>query len=270
MAKLQVFDVNGNKAKEITSNAFDSPIRTDIVQKIVETEKKWQPYAPFWKAGLQTSASGNVKHNRHTWKTDRGKGLSRYPKKRMSDKGERFVWVAAAIPGVRGGRRAHPPKVISKELKINKKERQFGFVSALAMIASSDLIKKKYQTINAQAQNINVKFPFVVESKLLSLKTGQIIESIKKILGEPLFAVAVQKKSIRAGIGKMRSRRYKFNAGMLLVIGDKQDKKINGIEVKKVKEVKITDLADNGARLVMFTEDAVKDMETRISGEKTK
>jgi hypothetical protein len=37
-------------------------------------------------AGLQTSASGNVKHNRHVWKTDRGRGLSRYPKKRMSDK----------------------------------------------------------------------------------------------------------------------------------------------------------------------------------------
>ena len=66
----------------------------------------------------------------------------------------------------------------------------------------------------------------------------------------------------------MRSRRYKHNAGMLFVIGDKQEKKINGFDVKKVNELEITDLASNGARLVMFTEDAIKDLEARIAGDK--
>ena len=145
MAKIQILDANGNKTKEIASNIFDGQIRGDIVQKIVEIERlaEKQPYAPFYLSGLQTSASGNVKHNRHVWKTDRGRGLSRYPKKRMSDKGSHFVWVAAVAPGVRGGRRAHPPEILRRTLKINRKEKTLGLLSALAMAASIEELKKK-------------------------------------------------------------------------------------------------------------------------------
>ena len=264
MTKLQVLDLNGTKKGEITTEIFDSPIRQDMVQKIVESEKVQQPFAPFLWQGMQTSASGNVKHNRHVWKTDRGKGLSRYPKKRMSDKGERFVWTAAVIPGAKGGRRAHPPKVLSRILKINKKEQIMGLLSALAMTASEEQIKKKYTTLtNVQ---LKVKLPIIIDAKALSVKSGDFFESLNKMLGNETFAVAIQDARVRAGIGKMRNRTYKKNAGLLLIIGNKEEKKISGIEVIKANELKLIDLAINGARLVMFTEQAIKDLEGRING----
>jgi large subunit ribosomal protein L4e len=262
MAKLQVLDINGNKAKEITSEIFDGDIRQDVIQKIVEAEKEMQPYAPFYKAGMQTSASGNVHHNRHVWKTDRGKGMSRYPKKRMSDKGERFVWVAAAIPGVRKGRRAHPPKILRAELKINQKEMQLGFLSALALISSVEMVKIKYDGL--KSKEIKVKLPLIVDAKMLSLKTAEFFSSLKKIIGEDLFDIAIQESSIRAGRGKMRNRKYKKNAGLLLVTANNESIKISGIDVKKVKDIKIADFASNGARLVMFTENSIKDLENKI------
>jgi large subunit ribosomal protein L4e len=264
MTKLQVLDLNGNKKSEITTSIFDSPIRVDIVQKIVESEKVKQPYSPFLYAGMQTSASGNVKHNRHVWKTDRGKGLSRYPKKRMSDKGERFVWVAAAIPGVRGGRRAHSPVGIYRELKINKKEQLMGLLSALAMVASEEQIKKKYSTLNNI--QLKVKLPIIVDVKSLGVKSGEFFDSLNKMLGEETYNIAIQGAKVRAGRGKMRNRFYKKNAGLLLVIGNKEEKKISGIDVKKAGDIQLIDLAVNGARLVMFTEQAIRDFEGRING----
>ncbi len=268
--KIQVIDTNGNKAKEIATGIFESQIRPDIVQKIIDIERfgEKQPYAPFTWAGMNSSASGNVKHNRHVWKTDRGRGTSRYPKKRMSDKGSHFVWVAAIIPGVRGGRRAHPPKVERTDIKINKKEKLLALKSALAMVASIEELKKKYSTLNTA--EIKVKFPIIIDSKMLGLKSKQFFESLNKIFGKDIFNLAVQEKTVRAGRGKMRGRKYKQNAGMLLVVGNKEKMKISGIDVANVKELKLRQLAENGARLVMFTEEAVKDIENKLAGKSTK
>lgn len=266
MAKIQVLDINGNKSKEISTNVFDGQIRKDIVQKIVEIERlaERQMYSPFYLAGLQTSASGNVHHNRHVWKTDRGRGLSRYPKKRMSDKGSNFVWVAAVVPGVRGGRRSHPPEVIRAESKINKKEKIMGLLSALAMTCSAEELNKKYSTL----EDIKLKLPLIVDSKITSLKTREIFNALNKILGKDVMNIALQNKTIRAGRGKMRGRKYKKNSGMLLVLANSQKIKINGIDVKKVEDLKLKDLASNGARLVVFTEEAISDIEKKISGAK--
>jgi len=263
MTRLQIFDSQGKKSKEVTTDIFDSEIREDIVQKIAETEKEKQPYAPFLWAGMQTSASGNVRHSRHEWKSDRGKGVGRYPKKRMSDKGERFVWVAAAIPGVRGGRRAHPPKILRTDIKINQKERIKGLSSALAMIASPELVKKKYARL--ENSNITLKLPVVFESTINTIKSKEFFNTLKQTLGEDLFSVAIQKKEIRAGLGKKRNRRYKSNAGMLLVIGNKEERKISGVEVIKAQELRVIDLALNGPRLTAFTEQAIKDLEMKLN-----
>jgi len=262
MAKIQILDINGKKAKEIDTVLFEGEIRQDIIQKIAEVQKHGQPYAPSYLAGNQTSASGNVLHTRHDWKSDRGKGISRVPKKRMSDKGERFTWVGAVIPGTRGGRRAHPPKILSRIKSINKKEMKKGFLSALAMVASEKLVKEKYSRFDETNTKINL--PVVLETKMLSLKTKDFLTSLKSILGE-YFNIALQEKSIRPGIAGMRNRKYKKTGGMLLVIGNKEEKKFNGIDIISAKELKIGDLVSNGARLVLFTEQAIKDLEERVS-----
>jgi len=266
--KIQILDINGKKAKEIESKIFEGKIRKDITKKIIETEKQRQRYAPSEKAGQQTSAGGNVRHLRHAWKSDRGRGLARVPKKRMSDKGERFVWVGAVIPSTRGGRRAHPPHIEVKKTKINKNELMIGLKSSLAMSVSLDLLKQAYSSL--EDSKIEVNLPLVVDSRALSLKTKEFLEGLKKILdNDSLWNIAIQKKTKRAGKGKMRNRKYKKNAGLLCVIGNKDSKKIKGIDIKKVNDLKIKDLSPNNkARLILFTDQAIIDLQKRIEGGK--
>ena len=258
MTKIQVLDVEGKKIKELTTDLFEEPIREDIIFKVIESEKIKQPYAPKQYAGMARSASGSVMHTRHDWKTDRGKGMSRYPKKKMWRRGTQFSWVAAIIPSARGGRRAHPPRVERRELKINKKEAIKALLSSLTYVSSLAHIQKKYASM--QDKKIEIKFPLVIEDKILSLKSKEFLKFLKNILGE-LYSIGVQKKTIRAGKGKLRGRKYKKTAGLLLVIGNDEKIKITGIDVVKARELKVTDLADGGARLTIFTEKSIKNLE---------
>ncbi len=123
--KISVLNKEGKSVKEIDMPSFfDSPIREDIVDKVLETKKRRQPYSPSLVAGKQHAAKGKVKHRRHVWRSGYGRGASRVPRKIFSRRGTQFNWVAAEIPFARGGMRAHPPKVIAmiNTLKINKKE----------------------------------------------------------------------------------------------------------------------------------------------------
>ncbi len=260
--KIQILDTEGKKAKEITTQLFEEPVREDIIFKVIEAQKERQPYAPKQYAGMNRSASGNVMHTRHDWKSDRGKGMSRFPKKKMWRRGTQFSWVGAIIPSTRGGRRAHPPRVERAYVKINKKEAKKALLSALSYIISAEEIKKKYSSIQ---NKIEIKLPLVVEDKILKLKEKEFLKFIKKILNE-LYDIAIQKKTIRAGIGKMRGRKYKRNAGLLFVIATDETAKFKGIDVVKAGELMVRDLADNGARLVMFSEKAVKELENSLIG----
>jgi len=261
MKKVQVVDVNGKKLKEINTSLFEEPIREDIIFKVIEAEKIWQPYSPKYRAGMDRSASGKIRHRRHVWKTDRGRGLSRIPRKVFWRRGTQFSWEGAIVPSTKGGRRAHPPKGSVNLKKINKKELKKALLSALTYSSSVEEIKKKYSSL--KDKKIGINLPIVVESKLLKLKTKDFFKSLKKILGE-LYDIALQKKNKRKGKGKMRGRKYKKNAGLLFVIGKNEEKKIKGIEVVKADQLIVTDLANNGARLSMFTEEAIKDLEKTI------
>lgn len=261
--KIQVLDINGKNTKKIETNLFEELIREDIIYKVVESEKLWQPYSPKYRAGMDRSASGNVKHTRHSWKTDRGHGLSRIPRKIFWRRGNQFSWEGAIIPSARGGRRARPPKGSANLKKINKKEMKKALLSALAYTGSADEIKKKYSSL--KNKKIDIRLPIVIEEKILDLKTKEFFKSLKKIFGD-LYILVIQKKSKRAGKGKSRGRRYKKNAGLLLIIGKDEKKKIKGIEIVKANQLMVTDLASNGARLSMFTENAIKELEKRLIG----
>ncbi len=259
--KTQILDINGNKAKEITTELFEEPIREDIIFKVIEAERIWQPYSNYYLAGMNRSASGNIRHKRHSWKSDREKGIPRIPKKIFWRRGTQFSWAGAIIPSVKGGRRAHPPKNKINLKKINKKELRKALLSALSYSSSLDELKKKYTSL--QDKKIDIKLPIIIEDKILLLKTKPSLESLNKILGD-LKDVAIQKKSVRAGRGKSRGRKYKKNAGLLLVIGKNEKKDIKGIDVVKADKLRVSDLASGGARLTMFTENAIKELEKSL------
>jgi len=265
--KAQILDISGKKTKEITTKLFEEPIREDIIFKIIETEKIKQPWSHKLGAGMNNSASGKINHRRHVWRTSYGRGMSRVPRKVMWRRGTQFSWVGAIVPSTIGGRRAHGPKGIGKLKKINKKEFEKAFLSALTFTNSVEELKKKYSSL--KNTEIRLSLPLIVEDKILELKTKDFFNSLKKILGES-YPVAIKKKTIRAGIGKLRSRKNKSNAGVLFVIGNKEEKKIKGIEVIKAKNLIVTNLAANGARLTIFSEKAIEDLEDSIFNKKTK
>ena len=262
--KTEILSVEGKKIKEIElPKFFSAKIREDILSKVLESKKNKQPYSPSIMAGRKHSASGIIRHRRHVWKTHYGQGISRIPRKITSVKGNRFNWIGAEIPFAVGGRRAHPPKTISmiNTIKINKKENKIAFISALSATADAKKIKQKYQSLNDKKI---INFPLIVESKLPKLKTKELIASLRKILGE-LFDVATRKRSIRSGKGKLRGRKYKKTAGVLIVLGNKEKIKTNAFETKNVKSLGVLDLAKGKeGRLVIYTEQAIKDLEERL------
>lgn len=262
--KAKILDINGKEKGSIDlPKAFSEKVRQDIIAKVLETEKVQQPYGPSPIAG-QFAARGKLQHTRKVWKTTQGKGIARVPRKIMSRRGSQFNWVGAEIPGAVGGRKAHPPRVESmiNTKRINKKEMLLAIKSALSATANEKLVAGRYERLNDKKV---AGLPFIVESKITTLKTKDLISSLKKILGEDLFKVSLKKKTIRSGIGKLRGRKHKSNLGLLLVVGEKEKLKTNAIEVAGAKGLNVTDLANGGAgRLVVYTEEAIKNLGERL------
>jgi len=257
--KADLISIDGKKIKEIEiPSMFSAKVRNDILNKVFEAEKIWHPYAPNFRAGRQASASGIIRHKRHSWKAGYGSGRSRVPRKIMWRRGTQFYWIGAEVSGTRGGRRAHPPKIESmlKTKKINKKEALIALISAIASTSHKENVKSRYKRIN----EVNIKLPIIVEDKIISLKTKELIPAVEKILGN-LFIVAIPEKSIRAGRGKLRNRKYKKSAGALIIIGNNEKFKTKIIESKKVKELRVADLYPIG-RLVIYTENAINDLKS--------
>ena len=263
--KAHILEIDGKKGKEIAlPSAFSAIVREDIVAKVLEAKKTRQPYAPSPVGGKQHSASGKIQHVRHVWKTMQGKGISRVPRKIMSRRGSQFNWVGAEIPNAVGGRRAHPPKILSmiNTRRINKKEMSLAMKSALAATGNEKIVSQRYERLKEQKIS---GLPLVVESKITHLKAKELIASLKKVLGDILFEVSLKQRSVRSGKGKARGRKYKKNLGLLLVVGNKEKLKTNVIDVRNVKELNVTDLANGGVgRLTMYTEEAIKEIGERI------
>lgn len=266
--KIKVINNEGKKIKEKTTLLFEEPIREDIIFKIIEAEKVKHPNSNKFRAGMDRSASGLLKKTRKVWKSDRGKGLTRIPRKIMSRRGTQFNWIGAIIPSVRGGRRAHPPKGDVNLTKINKKELKKALLSTLTYVADKDELIKKYDSL--KGKQISIELPLVIEGKFTELKTKEILLGLKKILGEDMYNVSIQKRTVRPGKGKIRGRKNKKNRGLLIVIGNKEKMKTTGIDVIKVHDLTVTDMAANGARITIFTENAIEDLERIAVGKPEK
>lgn len=262
--KAHILGIDGKKMKDIElSDIFSQPVREDIVSRVLEAKKTKQPYSPSLVAGKQHSASGILRHRRHVWKSSRGRGISRIPRKIFSRKGSQFRWEGAEIASARGGRRAHPPKILSMiaKRKMNKKEAKMAFVSAISATANPKKVSGKYKNLKEKKLNL----PLIVESEFLKLKTKNLLESLKKILGEETLKAIIKKRKIRAGKGKMRGRKYKKSSGMLLVTGKNEKIKTNVIDMKNVGNLSINDLASGGlGRLVIYTENAIKELNDKF------
>ena len=255
--KAQIISLDGKNVGEIElPSIFSTKIREDIIKKVFEAEKIIQPYGPNPRSGRQHSASGIIRHLRHVWKGGYGHGRSRVPRKIMWRRGTQFFWIGAEVSGTRGGRQAHPPKMVHifEKKKINKKELDLAFATGFAGSLKEELVKKRYLRL----KNMEIKnLPLVLELKN-NIKAKELLAGLEKILGD-LFLVAIPEKKVRAGKGKLRNRKYKKNAGVLLITGKDEILKTKIITHKKVGDVTISDLYPLG-RLVIYTPGAIKEL----------
>ncbi len=255
--KAVLYDGKGAKKSEIQlPSLFTLPIREDIIAKYYEADKyaHRHRYASYAEAGKRHSASGTISHRRHEWKGHYGKGISRVPRKALWRRGTQFYWVGAEVANTRGGRRAHPPQGNWGPRKINEKERKLAWRGALAATADKARITARYTSLgNVQALP---SFPIVIEK--LSQKTKDIHGAVAAILGS-LLAIAVKQKEVRAGRGKQRARRYKSNAGLLIITGTSEKAKCKGFEIKPLIELTIADVYPLG-RLTLFTQKAIEEL----------
>jgi large subunit ribosomal protein L4e len=250
--KSQLFSSKGEKKSQIElPKIFSTKIRKDIVSKYFEINKLIHPYAPKKDAGMRQSASGTISHKRHDWKGHYGRGIARVPRKTMWRRGTQFMWVGANAPGTRGGRKTHPPKGIGKEKKINKKEIKLALESAFAATANQDLVKGRYSSLE-KIENI----PAVIE--FLPSNTKELIGTLKVIFKGNVKLI-MKSKTQRAGKGTRRGRKYKSNAGVLIIKGKEENSKHSGFDIKSHEDVSISDLYPLG-RITLYTKKALEEL----------
>ena len=253
--KAFLYNSSGAKKETKAPDLFDMTVREEIVSKAVEAEKfeAATPYGLAKEAGRRHSASGTISHKRHEWKGHYGKGIARVPRKTMWRRGTQFYWIGAEVNMARGGRRVHGPTIFKKIRKVNKKEMKIALRSAIAATAQQMFIEKRYATLKGMSGvHIIEKMP---------AKTNDLVELTRKIFSSEV-AVPGQKK-VRAGLGKMRGRQKKQNAGALIVIGSGEKTNVKHMDVRTVKELSVMDLYPLG-RLTIFTEKAMEELPNAI------
>jgi large subunit ribosomal protein L4e len=247
LGKLNVYDLKGEVAGELDLPAsFNTELRPDVIRRGVTSieANKRQPYAPSPTAGMRHSVS--------TW--GKGRGVSRV--QRLMDSS-----TAAQSPNNVGGRRAHPPKV-NKHLgkMINKKEMMFAKLSALGATSKSELVKRRGHLFNDE-----LTLPVVVKDDLEGIKTTQEVVEALTLLGV-YDDVERSKagKTIRAGRGKMRGRRYRLPRSLLVVVSKDCDafrslRNLPGVEVAMPTSLNVSVLAPGGdpGRLMLVSETAL-------------
>ncbi len=258
--KLSVFDSAKKETKKIDlPSQFNEEVRTDVIRRAVEVlqSRNRQPYGATPEAGKK--ASTKLSRRRHDYKTSYGAGISRVPRKILSRKGTRMSWVGALAPGTVGGRRAHPPKPVKVwEKKLNRLEERKAVRSAMAATM-------KKEVVAARGHKVPDDYPFILDRKTETIQKTSEVKKMMISLGleEEITRAAI--KTIRAGKGKGRGRRYVRKKGPLIVVGDvcplsKSGSNIAGFEIRKISEINAEDLAPGGnaGRLTLFTESAIE------------
>ncbi len=263
--KAQIHSLTGEKEQEIELPAFFSEeVREDLIAKSfrAESEAQRQRYGVALFAGKRASAPGKVRHQRRRWRGAYGIGISRVPRKVMSRRGRRFHWVGAFAPGTVGGRMSHPAKAERIfTFKVNKKEKLMALKSALAATASQKLLNQRY-SFNG---TLPLHLPIILERKIEGIqKVKELEKTLRALLKTDHF---FPQKSIRAGKGKMRGRRYKKSAGLLLVVSKADKLKgIKAFDIREAKKLTVGDLAPGGkaGRLTIYSHGAMLDLQERF------
>lgn len=253
--KANIIDLSGNQVGQIELPAvFEEEYRPDLIKRAVLSAQanRLQPYGPHFYAGMNTSA--------RSWGP--GHGVSRVPRIINARR-------AAGIPMAKGGRRSHAPQPnADKTEKINIKERKKAIRSAIAATTIPELV-------SARGHVFQKDLPVVVQNDFESLsKTSEV----KKFLVAAGLWDDVERakngKTIRAGKGKTRGRKYKNRKSLLIVVGEDQGagkaaRNLPGVDFVNADALNAEHLAPgtHAGRLTLWTEASIQRLKERNSQE---
>ena len=237
---------------------FTEPVRPDLIKKAILAlqANARQKYGAKPEAGKRHSAE--LSRRRRKYRGAYGHGISRVTRKILTRRGTRFYWVGAVMPGTRGGRRAHPPKAEKKwDQKINKKENRKAIRSALSATLNKKIVQER-------GHQIPENYPFIINSEIEKLNKTKEVRSVLEKLG---FQAEMQRsliKKIRAGIGKLRGRKYRKKKSLLIVVGEEcslsnSARNLPGIEIVTPNQLNAELLAPGKmmGRITLYTESAI-------------
>ena len=173
--------------------------------------------------------------------------------------------VVKRVPHAVGGRRAHPPKAEKEQGKsINKQTRQLATRSALAATTDADRVADRGHEFDD-----DLDLPLVVDDEFEDLVKTQEVVSLLEALGvDDDIERADEGKTIRAGQGTTRGRKYQEPKSILFVTSEEPSKaarNLAGADVATAHDVNVEDLAPgtHPGRLTIYTESAIAEVADR-------
>ncbi|PSQ50960.1 50S ribosomal protein L4 [Halobacteriales archaeon SW_6_65_15] len=229
-------------------DVFETTVREDLIRRAVlaaQANRK-QDYGADDYAGMRTSAES----------PGSGRGMAHVP--RTNGQGAR-------VPQTVGGRKAHPPKEEKdRSLDINDKERKKAVRSAVAATADADIVAERGHRFDD-----DLDLPLVVSDDFEDLvKTKEVVSFLEAVGVDADVERAEENKTVRAGQGTTRGRKYKTPKSLLFVTSEEPSKaarNLAGADVATAREVNAEDLAPGAhpGRLTVWTESAVEEVADR-------
>lgn len=263
--KIPVVDKTNKRTGDIElSSQFSESYRPDLIKRAVHALQSAarDQYGNYPEAGKR--GSSKTSKRRRKYRGTYGFGISRVRRKILSRRGTRFYWVGDFSAQTVGGKRAHPPKSEKIwERKINKKENRKAVRSAMSATLDKNIV-------SARGHKIPEIYPFVISKSFEDLKkTSDVKESLHS-LGFDNELSRSQIKKVRAGLGKVRGRKYQRKKGILIVVGKncpvvKAAENLPGIDVIEAKALNAELLAPGGmpGRITLWTENAMNEIKEK-------
>jgi large subunit ribosomal protein L4e len=248
MTTATVHDLDGADAGELDlPRIFETPYRPDLIGRAVRAARanRAQDYGADDYAGMRTSAES----------FGSGRGMAHVP--RSNGQGRR-------VPQTVGGRPAHPPKEeTDRGEKINDKERKLAVRSAVAATGDPALVAERGHRFSE-----DLELPLVVSDEFEALeKTRETVDALEA-LGVSADVERADSRTIRAGRGTTRGRKYRRPTSILFVTSEEPSRaarNLAGADVTTGREVNAEDLAPGTqpGRLTLWTESAIEEVGAR-------
>lgn len=261
-SQVKVYNLNGavsGKSVKVPS-VLKAPVRPDLVNTVhcMISCNSRQPYAVSPIAGHQTSAE--------SWGT--GRAVARIP--RVGGGGTHRSGQGAFGNMCRGGRMFAPTKTYRRwHRKVSVNQRRYAVVSALAASAFPSLVLARGHRVEQVAE-----LPLVVSNEIESLsKTKEAVALLKALSAYSDVEKVMDSRTLRAGQGKSRNRRFRQRRGPLVIYNEdkgvvKAFRNIPGVELVPVSALNLLLLAPGGhlGRFVIWSQGAFEKLDALFGG----